>query len=82
MSAKPNIASAFFAKWKRVGEFIAHGVGMVLFALLWLVVFAPVALLMKLLGRKFLPRFTGREETYFLPKARIEPTLESMRRQG
>ena len=82
MAGKPNIASKFFAGWKRVGEFIAHAIGMLLFALLWLVVFAPVALVMKMLGRRFLPCFTGREETYFLPKARIEASLESMRRQG
>jgi hypothetical protein len=82
MAGGANIPSGFLAKGRRVGELIAHGVGIALFALLWLLAFAPVALAMKLTGRKFLPKFTGSEDTYFLPKERIEPTLESMRKQG
>jgi hypothetical protein len=70
-----------FAAWRRLGELLAHAVAMVLFAALYFVVFAPLALFMKLRGRRFLPHFTGKEPTYFLPKARIEPTIESMKRQ-
>lgn len=61
---------------------MANLVGIALFIILYVLVFSPIALVVKLRGRKFLPRFRGDETTYFLPKAQIDPTLESMRRQG
>ena len=61
---------------------MANFVGIALFSILYFVVFAPVAAVLKVRGRKFLPHFRGDERSYFLPKDRIEPTLEFMRRQG
>ena len=80
--ALPRPVGAFVSRGKRVADAISRFVAMGLFSVLYVVVFAPVALFMKLRGRKFLPEFTGSESTYFLPKERVEPTLESMRKQG
>ena len=71
----------FFAAWKRFGLWLANAVGLLLFAIIYALVFAPLAAVVKLSGRRFLPRFTGGEKTYCLPKDRIEPTLEYMKRQ-
>jgi hypothetical protein len=74
--------SRAWAAWKRFGHTMANLVGVALFTILYVLVFSPIALVMKLRGRKFLPHFRGDEATFFLPKAKIAPTLESMRRQG
>ena len=74
--------SRAWAAWKRFGQRIGGLVGLGMFAVLYVVLFAPVALILKMRGRRFLPRFRGDEPSYFLPKDRIEPTLEFMRRQG
>lgn len=71
-----------WSAWKRFGEHMAAVFAMVFFGLLYVVVFAPVALVWKIRGRHFLPRFRGDESTYFLPKEKSEPTLESLRRQS
>ncbi len=68
-------------KWKQLGFFLARLFGYVLFAVLYVVLFAPVALIAKLLGKHFLPQFPSSTPTYFLPKERIKPTLEYLRRQ-
>jgi hypothetical protein len=70
------------AKWKRFGDFMSEKVTLVIFTLLFVVVFAPVAIVLKLMKRRFLPQFTGNEETYYLPKQHIKPTVESLKRQG
>ncbi len=69
-------------KWKRFGEFMAEKVTLVIFTLLFVFLFAPFAIVLKLLGKHFLPRFTGEEESYYLPKEHIKPTVESLKRQG
>ena len=71
----------FFAAWKQFGQWMAHAVGMLIFAVLYMVLFAPLALVLKLSGRHFLPRFTGEEKTYFLPREKIEPTMDFLKRQ-
>jgi hypothetical protein len=67
--------------WKRFGFFMAKLFGYLLFAILYVVVFAPVALVAKLRGRQFLPHFDKSAPTYFLPRDKIEATLEYLRRQ-
>jgi hypothetical protein len=74
--------SRFWTKWKRFGERMSNYFGIGLFAVMYFTMFAPLAILFKIMGRKFLPHFNGDEPTFFLPKARIEPTLESMEKQG
>jgi hypothetical protein len=66
---------------KPVGEWMAFALSAVVFGLFYWLLFAPVALVMKVRGRHFLPRFTGDEPTFFLPKDPIEPTLKWMSRQ-
>lgn len=68
--------------WLRAGEVAAHGLGLVIFTILFVLVFGPYAILARLAGKRFLPRFTGQEGTYFLPKDPIEPTLEWASKQG
>lgn len=53
----------------------------IIFGILWLVAFAPLALFMKVRRRRFLPVFHGDEPTFFLPKEKMEPTIEAMKRQ-
>ena len=67
--------------WKRFGFFMARLFGRVLFAILYVVVFAPVALVVKLRGRHFLPQFDKPAPSYFRPRDKIEATLEYLRRQ-
>ena len=61
---------------------MAGYVAVVLFAVLYIIAFAPIALVFRMRGRRFLPVFRGDEDTYFLPKERIEPTLDFLRKQG
>ncbi len=68
--------------WMRAGERAAHYFGIALFAVLWLLIFAPFALLLKLMGKQFLPKFRGDETTYYLPRKPLQHTLEEMRKQG
>ena len=67
--------------WKRFCLAGAAYFGLALFAVLYVVVFAPLAIFMKLRGRRFLPQFTGNEKTFYFAKDKIEPTLDYMRRQ-
>ena len=70
-----------WSKWQNLGFFLAKLFGHVLFALLYILLFAPTALIAKLLGKRFLERFEKPSETYFLPKERTDPTLDYLRRQ-
>lgn len=80
--AKPqSLWKRIEARLKPVGEAMALALSAVVFGLFYWVLFAPVALVMKVRGRRFLPQFTGSEPTFFLPKERIEPTLKWMSRQ-
>jgi hypothetical protein len=72
----------FWTAWKHFGEVIAGYVAVAIFAVLYVIAFAPIAILLKLRGRRFLPVFRGDEATYFLPKDKIEPTMEFMKKQG
>ena len=67
--------------WMRFGEKMAEYFGIGLFAVLYVVAFAPMALACRMLGKRFLPHFRGDEKTYYLPKEKIEPTMEYMKRQ-
>ena len=80
-STEAGKAGRAWAAWKRAGEKAAHVIGIILFALLWIFALGPIALVLKFRGRKLLPEFRGNEETYYLPKDPIEPTLEQMKRQ-
>jgi hypothetical protein len=73
---------SLWQRWQRLGQFLARIFGHVLFAVLYVVAFAPVALVAKLTGKKFLERFEGEHDTFFLPKEKISPTLDFLRRQG
>jgi hypothetical protein len=77
-----TVLKFIWRKWKRFGEFMAEVVSFVLFFVLYILLFAPLALFFKIVGRKFLPQYTGREESYYLEKEQLPPTLEFMRRQG
>ena len=70
-----------WAQWTSLGHTINHFLTVVIAAVLFVVGFAPLAIIMKLRGRKFLPYFTGSESTYYLPKDQPEPTMERMKRQ-
>ncbi|MGI8908240.1 MAG: hypothetical protein ACR2IE_17340 [Candidatus Sumerlaeaceae bacterium] len=70
-----------WSAWKRAGEKAAHIIGIAIFALLWLVALGPMALASRLRGKHLLPHFTGRENTYYVPRESSEPTLERMKRQ-
>lgn len=66
---------------KAVGERMAFALSVAVFGFFYWVLFAPVAAVMKIRRRRFLPRFTGDEPSFFLPKEPIEPTLKWMSRQ-
>ncbi|MBX7246988.1 MAG: hypothetical protein K1X53_15935 [Candidatus Sumerlaeaceae bacterium] len=70
-----------WAAWTSLGHTISHYLTVLIAAILYVVAFAPLAIFMKLRGRKFLPHFNGSESTYFLPKDQPEPTMERMKRQ-
>lgn len=67
--------------WKRICLGAAAYFGLGLFAILYVVVFAPLAIFMKLRGKRFLPQFKGDESTFYFTKDKIEPTLDYMKRQ-
>ena len=71
----------FFAAWKKVGLWLANAVALVLFAIIYALMFVPLAIAVKLSGKHFLPRFTGDEESYFLKREPIENSLKAMKRQ-
>jgi hypothetical protein len=73
--------SDFFAAWKRFGMRMGEYVSIGLFAILYVIGFAPIALIQKMLGKKFLPCFEKDAKSYFLPKDKIEPTMEFLKRQ-
>lgn len=73
---------AVWRAWKRFGEKMAEYFGMVLFGILYVLIFAPVAIACKLMGKHFLPRFTGEEETYYISRDTVAANLEYMKRQG
>jgi hypothetical protein len=79
--ATPGTARRAWNAWLRAGEKAAHILGIVIFTILWFVAFGPISLWLKLRGKRLLPHFTGQEETYYLPKDPIPPTLEQMKRQ-
>ncbi|MCX7625226.1 MAG: hypothetical protein N2Z21_03325 [Candidatus Sumerlaeaceae bacterium] len=68
-------------KWQRFGVFLARLFGHAIFAVLYVFLFAPVALIAKLTGKRFLERFETPVHTFFTPKEKIRPTLDYMRRQ-
>ena len=78
---KPNILKRAWAAWKRFGQRMAEFVGVLIFAVLYFVAFAPLAAVMKVLGKRFLPSFTGEEATYYHKKEEIQPTREYLQRQ-
>jgi hypothetical protein len=80
-TTQENAAKRAWKGWLRAGEKAAHIMGMVIFTVLWFVAVGPVALFVRLQGKHLLPHFTGKEETYYLPKAQIPATLELMQRQ-
>ena len=85
MPSTPSSEPGFFRKvqhfLKRFGDKASWYLTVAIFAVLWVLVFAPMAIIGKLTGKKFLPRFTGKESTYFMPKEPVEPTLARMRKQ-
>lgn len=69
-------------RWHKLGQAMAELFSRLLFALLYIGLFAPVALVAKLSGRRFLPTFDRKSSSYYLPKEKVEPTIEFLRRQG
>lgn len=72
---------SLWRKWQRLGFFLARLFGHVLFAVLYVVLFAPIALVAKIAGKRFLERYETPVRTFFTPKERISPTLDYLRRQ-
>lgn len=73
--------SRLMAALQGFAEKVAWFVSMLLFAILYVIAFAPLALFMKLRGRRFLPMFDGSEKTCFFPKEKIKPGMEFLKRQ-
>jgi hypothetical protein len=69
-------------KWKLFGDFMSEVVTRIIFSILFVVVFAPVAIVLKLMGKRFLPQFKSTDTTFYLPKEKLPPSLEVMKRQG
>lgn len=76
-----NIFKRAWGAWKRFGQKMAELVGVAIFAVLYCVAFAPMAAVLKLMGRRFLPVFQGSEESYYHRKDEIRPTREYLQRQ-
>jgi hypothetical protein len=81
MGQQRNLWQRIEARLKPVGERAAFALSAVVFGVLYWVLFAPVALVVKIRGRRLLPHFRGDEKTFFQPKDPIEPTLKWMSRQ-
>jgi hypothetical protein len=73
--------NAAWELWKKFGHFAAEWFSRALFALLYLLLFAPVALIARLAGKRFLPHFDANCESFFLPKEKIPPRIERLRKQ-
>jgi len=78
---KPSVISRLTSALRLLAEKIAWILSMVIFAILYVIAFAPLALVMKLRGRRFLPVLDGTEKTYFFPKEKITPDMAFMKRQ-
>jgi len=74
-------AQRWKTKWLRAGEFAAHIVGIGVFAVLWVLVLAPTAILLKLSGKRLFPEWKSNATSYYLPKEPLKHTLEEVRRQ-
>lgn len=80
-SQERSALTRFFRRWKQLGMQIGEWVSVGFFAVLYVFVFAPVAIGAKLARKRFLPHFPANAPTFFLRKEKIEPTMEYMRRQ-
>lgn len=80
-SHRPSALARAWAKWKRFGARAGEIFGIVLFTIMYWLLFAPVALFFKARGRRFLPQLGDQDKTWYLPKEKIDPTLEYMKRQ-
>lgn len=80
-STDPARHLRLWSAWRHAGEKAAHLLGLVLFTLLWIFALGPVAIVLKLRGKRLLPHFTGAEDSFYLPKEPVEPTLEAMKKQ-
>ena len=66
---------------KVIAEFVAGYLAIVIFFVLYIIAFAPLALIMRMRGRHFLPQFARDANSFYLMKEKIEPTPERMKRQ-
>ncbi len=81
----PGIMKQVFTFFLKVVKWIGRRIGAVITILLLTVVyctiFALTAILLKLSGKRLLPACKKGTQTYWLPKEKIEPTMDFMRRQ-
>lgn len=65
----------------RAGEKAAAVLGIAIFAVLYVIVFAPTAIIMKLSGKKFFTPEEANAESWFVSRSQLPATLEWMKRQ-
>jgi hypothetical protein len=76
-----QLFTAFLKGVKWIGGKIGVIITTILLTLIYCSVFALTAILLRLSRKRLLPAFKKEAQTYWLPKEKIEPTMESMRRQ-
>ena len=81
----PGIMKQVFTFFLKVVKWIAGRIGalitIMLLTVVYCTIFALTAILLKLSGKRLLPDCKKGTQTYWLPKEKIDPTMDFMRRQ-
>ncbi len=67
---------------KKAGEKVLIIWSIIFLTIAYFTVFGITALILKLLGKKMLVQFSRDKETYWIPRAPLEHSLEKMKKQG
>ncbi len=76
---KPSLAEEFYKLWIKVGDFIGGIVSKVILFVLFYLIFTPIALMLKLLGKDLLRKKVDRSQTSYWIERDTQP--QSMKNQ-
>lgn len=76
-----HILTFFLKIGKWIGGKIGALVTVILLTLVYCTIFALTAIFLKLSGKSLLPAYKKGTQSYWVPKEKIEPTMDFMRRQ-
>lgn len=76
-----KLGSTLYRWWMQFARALAFVNTRIILTLVYVLLLAPVALLLRLMGKDYLDRRLGGEESYWKAKESVDPTLEQSKRQ-